>query len=78
MGCCCSKNDTSKLDTDDIYVDYTENDARFHNKVSAEVEKWKIDMYANNKYLHKIPEKRIREQRELIEKQLRTRTRKNR
>lgn len=38
--------------------------------VDKKLEEWKVDMYANNTYLHKIPNSRIIEKREEIRKEI--------
>jgi len=83
MGCCCSKKSKPVIKTStvfgdsDIFYQYDTTQKREQNsgknldkQVNELLEKWKIDTYASNTFLHKIPEKRILEQRDLIRKKL--------
>ncbi len=81
MGCCCTKHTESDQDDDqkcdnehpiDTFVprpskitDFPQDDI-----VEQLLDQWKVDMYSSNKYLYKIPDSRIRDQRAIIKKQL--------
>ena len=56
---CCKYGKKHKLTNEEI-----------KNKATQMLNDWKVDTYANNRFLHKIPEERSRKQYKLFLKEL--------
>jgi len=66
---CCKYGKKHKLTNEEIKNKEIKN-KEIKNKATQMLNDWKVDTYANNRFLHKIPEERSRRQYRLFLKEL--------
>lgn len=64
--CCCYSGYVLKKKKKKIL-----NEEQIREKALVMLQKWTIDMYANNRFLYKIPQKQINDQLDLFIKEVR-------